>query len=130
MGHFYGSVEGNRGGVHRLGSKLSGLRTKANGWSFGVDVYLYHDEDTGRDFARIYQTKGSSGSSASAATVQEFVLRTREDGTPETDVNGLRRFVESFLKEFEGAEDVNSANRRLVREARRLLGIKAAKAAK
>lgn len=127
MAHFYGFVEGNRGGVTRLGSKASGLRTKANGWHFGVDVYLYHDEETGRDFARVYQTKGSS---AAATTVQEFKLAVDENGNPTTNVNGLVEFARAFLKEFEGAEDVNSANRKLVKQARALLGIKAAKAAK
>ncbi len=121
MAHFYASARGNRGDVHRLGSKLSGVHTVAKGWDFGVEVYLYHDEATGRDFAKVYQTKGSSGPSSS---VQEFVLRARPDGSPETDVNGLVKFAEAFLRQFAGAEDVNPANRRLVREARRLLGKK------
>lgn len=124
MAHFYGSVQGSRGDVHRLGGKNTGLRTVAKGWDFGVDVYLYHDETTGRDFARIYQTKGSSGPSG---TVQEFILRGRPDGSPETDVNGLVKFAEAFLKEFGDAADVNAANRRLVAQARKLLGVDAKK---
>jgi hypothetical protein len=121
MAHFYGSVQGSRGAASRLGGRQAGIRTVAKGWQFGVDVYLYHDEKTGRDFAHVYQTKGSANPSA---TVQEFVLRAREDGTPETDVHGLLKFAESFLKAFEGAADVNATNHRLVREARRLLNRK------
>lgn len=60
MAHFIGVVEGNRGGVSRLGSQKSGVKASVSGWMFGVKVYLFLDTETGLDTAEIYLTDGSA----------------------------------------------------------------------
>lgn len=49
MGHFYGTLEGNRGQASRLGTANSGLRTEAAGWKGCIHVQIEHDEKTGKD---------------------------------------------------------------------------------
>lgn len=45
MAQFQGRVTGQSGnGVTRLGSKRSGIRTDANGWDVGVQVWGSYDE--------------------------------------------------------------------------------------
>jgi hypothetical protein len=58
MARFLGSVQGNRGETHRLGSPASGLTVDANGWRGGVRVYLYVEND-GADWAVVTLTDGS-----------------------------------------------------------------------
>ena len=58
MAQFRGYLEGNRGGVSRLGGKSSGLTVKADGWESGVKVEAYHID--GKDVFRIYKTGGSN----------------------------------------------------------------------
>lgn len=53
MAHFYGSVQGNRGSVHRLSGANGTLRTIAASWNGGVQVWLSHDKETGKDIADI-----------------------------------------------------------------------------
>ena len=61
MAHFIGSVTGNRGPAHRLGSQDSGISTKIQGWGSGVSVFGFVDDETGRDAFRIIATGGSRG---------------------------------------------------------------------
>lgn len=58
MAHFRGSIHGCRGEASRLGSKKSGLVTRANGWDGGVTVNLYVDGD-GNNCAYVTLTNGS-----------------------------------------------------------------------
>lgn len=58
MARFLGSVQGNRGETHRLGSPASGLTVDANGWRGGVRTYLYVEND-GSDWAVVSLTSGS-----------------------------------------------------------------------
>ena len=51
MAQFYGSLNGSRGEVTRLGTKSSGLRTVAASWAGAVEVNLY--ERDGIDYARV-----------------------------------------------------------------------------
>lgn len=50
MAQFRGSVVGCRGEATRLGSKKSCLTVEANGWNFGVRVWMFHDAETGVEF--------------------------------------------------------------------------------
>ncbi len=52
MARFYGTLQGARGRVSRLGHASCGLVTVAASWSGAVRVRLYVDDD-GRDCARI-----------------------------------------------------------------------------
>lgn len=51
MAHFFGSVQGTRGEVSRLGHKATGLATTAASWHGAVHTYLY--EQDGRDMCRV-----------------------------------------------------------------------------
>jgi len=53
MSHFYGIVQGGRGGTTRTGTKNSGLVTTAASWSGAIDVVLY--EKDGVDMFRVIQ---------------------------------------------------------------------------
>lgn len=119
MAHFYGVVQGSRGEVHRVAGKPGGMRTVAKGWSFGVEVSLQHDATTGRDYARIYHTHLSRKLGEERLLVLELW-----EGQEPPALAAFVTFAQEFLKEFESAEDVNAANRRLVRTARKLLGRK------
>ena len=63
MAQFRGIIQGQRGGVSRLGSKRSGLTAIVNGWHSGVKVYAHMDPETGKDCFEVYETAGSSGGS-------------------------------------------------------------------
>lgn len=50
MAHFYGQLNGQRGpGASRLGSKSSGMKAKAAGWSGAGVVYASHDKGADSD---------------------------------------------------------------------------------
>ena len=53
MAHFRGLVEGSRSSETRLGTKRSGMTVEAQSWQGKVVTYLYHNEDTGADMARV-----------------------------------------------------------------------------
>ena len=57
MSHFYGVLDGSRGKATRCATKKSGLKATAAGWGGCITVYLDHDEKTGLDSFRIYQSK-------------------------------------------------------------------------
>ncbi len=59
MGYFYGDVEGNRGISYRHSQKYFGMRSHIRSWHFGAEVFIFHDEETGKDKIRIYKTPGS-----------------------------------------------------------------------
>ena len=59
MARFYGDVQGNRGEATRMGTPSSGISAHIRGWSIGIKVSCYVDED-GRDFCEAYPTGGSS----------------------------------------------------------------------
>lgn len=42
MAQFRATIQGQRGGTSRLGSKRSGLNTTTNGWNIGVRASLSH----------------------------------------------------------------------------------------
>ena len=63
MSYFYGSMQGNKGGVTRCGTKKSGMTAHIRGWNIGVRVNIRHDEKSGKDFYTIYETGGSNGGS-------------------------------------------------------------------
>jgi len=54
MAHFLGSVQGSRSEASRLGTKKSGLHTVAASWQGAVEVYISHDETTGKDIASVF----------------------------------------------------------------------------
>lgn len=54
MSHFYGVVQGSRGEATRTGGSGSGMRTTAASWQGAVQVQLYMDAETGKDFAHVY----------------------------------------------------------------------------
>ena len=49
MAHFYGSVQGDKGEVHRLGTKNSGMSATVASWEGAVTVDAWHDKETGKD---------------------------------------------------------------------------------
>ncbi|KKL95909.1 hypothetical protein LCGC14_1849820 [marine sediment metagenome] len=53
MGHFRGTLRGNRGGASRLGTKGSGLDVTAASWEGAVSVSLWHNGETGVDMAEV-----------------------------------------------------------------------------
>lgn len=53
MAHFIGYTKGHKGEASRLGTKESGMSVTAASWQGAVDVWLYHDKDTGRDMVRV-----------------------------------------------------------------------------
>lgn len=53
MAHFYASVQGNRGEVHRLGSKASGMTATVASYAGAVTVSITHDPATGRDMVKV-----------------------------------------------------------------------------
>lgn len=65
MAHFRGTVKGRGGEASRLGTKESDLVVTADGWDFGVTVYLSHEKkgDDSEDIATITLTRGSAPSS-------------------------------------------------------------------
>ena len=54
MAHFYGTLQGSRGGATRLGTKNSGLNVTAASWEGAVDVYLTYDTENKVDIATVY----------------------------------------------------------------------------
>jgi hypothetical protein len=60
MAHFYMNAQGNRGEVTRMGTKNSGMFAHVRGWSSGIRVEAYHDEEAGEDCFRVYSTGGSN----------------------------------------------------------------------
>lgn len=64
MAHFRGTVLGRgKTETSRLGTKESDLVVTANGWGFGVKVYLSYDDKNDEDVASIFLTRGSAPSS-------------------------------------------------------------------
>ena len=61
MAHFRADIQGSRGPVSRLGGKRSGISGHIRGWHVGAQVYITHNETTGKDEVRIYRTSGSNG---------------------------------------------------------------------
>ena len=55
MGHFRGTLQGQRGEASRLGTKKSGLSVEAASWEGRVRVRLYHMD--GHDYVYIYLDK-------------------------------------------------------------------------
>ena len=53
MAQYLGRVQGSRGPVQRLGSKMSGLDTIAASWQGSVRVRLSHNADTDTDEAYV-----------------------------------------------------------------------------
>ncbi len=69
MAQFMAEIEGNKGRVHRLGSKNSGAMGHVRGWNVGARVEVSHED--GRDVVRVYRTSGSSARGESAM-IAEF----------------------------------------------------------
>jgi len=61
LSHFYSEIQGNRGEATRCGSAGSGIRSNAKGWSSGVVVRGYIDQETDSDVFTIQMTSGSGG---------------------------------------------------------------------
>lgn len=57
MAHFRGTVRGGRTEASRLGHKTTGLSVNAASWEGAVSVYLYVDERTEQDYARVSLAK-------------------------------------------------------------------------
>lgn len=59
MAHFYGTVQGDKGEVSRLGHKRGGLRLKAKGHGGAILVILSHTDENDR--VTIYQDTQENG---------------------------------------------------------------------
>ena len=53
MAQYHASIRGAGSTASRLGSKSSGLYASVKAWGGEVNVYLWHDEITGTDRARV-----------------------------------------------------------------------------
>ena len=53
MGHFRGTLSGNRGEASRLGTKKTGLSAHIASWAGAVDVNLFYDEKTDTDMVEV-----------------------------------------------------------------------------
>jgi hypothetical protein len=53
MSHFYGTLKGTRGEATRCGSKDSGIVAHAASWEGAVCARVFHDEETGKDWAYV-----------------------------------------------------------------------------
>lgn len=60
MAHFYGDIQGNRGGATRMGTVKTGFSGHIRGWNVGCRVYMSVDSD-GKDVCTVYKTTGSNG---------------------------------------------------------------------
>ncbi len=75
MSHFYGTLEGNRGGATRCGTKASGIRTNAAGWGGSIQVSVY--EEDGVDKYMVYLTPWAN-SGGHSKLLAEGKLQSRE----------------------------------------------------
>lgn len=57
MAQFRATIQGQRGGSSRLGSKQSGMEATVNGWTAGIRVLAEHVD--GKDRFGVYRTNGS-----------------------------------------------------------------------
>ena len=73
MAQFLASIRGQRGEVTRLGSKVSGVTARINGWNSGVTVRAAHVD--GKDVFHVYRTGGSNGAEVRSISQQ---LKTAE----------------------------------------------------
>jgi hypothetical protein len=57
MSHFYASIpqSARKTVATARGHKTTGITVKAASWSGGVEVRLYHNDDTGEDEFSVYQ---------------------------------------------------------------------------
>ena len=60
MARFKGNVVGMKGEASRLGSEKNGLDVHADGWTSGISVHAYVN-DEGKDCFDVLLTKGSGG---------------------------------------------------------------------
>lgn len=70
MAQFYASIQGNRGGSTRMGTKASGISGHIRGWEVGCRVDMSHEG--GVDVCRVYRTGGSNGSRQDEVLIAEF----------------------------------------------------------
>jgi hypothetical protein len=61
MAHFYASIQGNRGGATRMGTKTLGMDAHIRGWNLGASVCLHYDKEKETDILVIEITGGSNG---------------------------------------------------------------------
>lgn len=61
MAQFYAEIQGNRGPVHRMGGKESGIESHTRGWHVGCKVRCHYDKATDSDVVQVYRTSGSNG---------------------------------------------------------------------
>lgn len=59
MARFYSEIQGNRGTATRLGSAMSGIRARVQGWRVGVRIQGF--DLNGEDSFNIFATSGSGG---------------------------------------------------------------------
>lgn len=66
MSHFYGRLQGARGLATRCGTKDSGMRAEATGWSIGGIVTAFVDVN-GDDVINIAITRGTNNRTVARA---------------------------------------------------------------
>ena len=79
MAHFYGTVQGQRGMVSRLGSKPSGLTATANGWNLGASCSMEHYTDSGGDSFDRLDVQITAGSAQDSRHFGGFTCRREGD---------------------------------------------------
>lgn len=59
MSHFYGTMQGHRGGVSRTATKKHGMKAHVRGWNDGIEILSYYNDELDKDCFYVYKTGGS-----------------------------------------------------------------------
>lgn len=83
MAHFYSTCRGGRGEASRLGTKNSGIKTTAAGWSSGVTVIGEHDKYD--DTFLVLLEEGSASYRLSGLAITYKVVNRQQQVSVNTD---------------------------------------------
>ena len=73
MARFIGTVRGSKGEATRLGAPPVGLYVKAAGWHGYVEVRLFVDNITGKDWAQVHMVdRNGDGRTIYRGPIEEF----------------------------------------------------------
>jgi len=107
VAHFYGSIKGQRGEATRCGAKCSGYRAMAQGWQGGLEVYLYHDDNSQTDQFAVFLTGGGNGCGRIQLASGELDYNLIIKGGSVVDLNEdmVRAFTEHRAREIMTKEE-------------------------
>ncbi len=91
MAHYLGEVSGSRGSATRLGTKNSGMVTKAMSWSGMVRVDVVHDDATGEDRFTVEQRQHPGNGAGIREEIASGII-----GQPTKKENGKAELIEAL----------------------------------